>query len=95
MIVRGKSRDCLRQGRRTRLLREMVNDPCETKRKLPEPTVCPECGSAFMVCSLPGRILIWRRRSVRPLITPRKGIWTTTILTRRTFSACVGCVKAS
>lgn len=30
-----------------RLLRERVHDPYKTRRKLPEPTVCPQCGAHF------------------------------------------------
>jgi len=33
--------------RRDRLLRERVHDPYKTRLKLPEPTVCPECGSVY------------------------------------------------
>jgi NMD protein affecting ribosome stability and mRNA decay len=33
--------------RRDRLLREHIHDPYKTSRKLPEPTVCPECGAVF------------------------------------------------
>ena len=30
-----------------RLIRERVHDPYKTRLKLPEPTVCPQCGSTF------------------------------------------------
>ena len=33
--------------RRDRLLREHVHDPYKTRLKLPEPTVCPQCGAVF------------------------------------------------
>lgn len=33
--------------RRDRLTHERVHDPYKTPQKLPEPTVCPECGSVF------------------------------------------------
>jgi hypothetical protein len=33
--------------RRDRLLREHIHDPYKTPKKLPEPTVCPECGAVF------------------------------------------------
>ena len=36
-----------RQPRRDRLLREHVHDPYKTRLKLPEPTVCPQCGAVF------------------------------------------------
>jgi NMD protein affecting ribosome stability and mRNA decay len=39
--------DALHQGRKDRLLREMDHDPYKSKRKLPEPTLCPECGAVF------------------------------------------------
>jgi NMD protein affecting ribosome stability and mRNA decay len=35
------------QGRKDRLLRELVHDPYRSKSKLTEPTVCPECGAVF------------------------------------------------
>jgi len=33
--------------RRDRLLREHIHDPYKTPSKLPEPTVCPDCGAVF------------------------------------------------
>src|SRR5262245_39806821 len=33
--------------RRDRLIQEMVHDPYQAKRKLPEPTVCPICKAVF------------------------------------------------
>ena len=36
-----------RQPRRDRLIREHVHDPYKTRLKLPEPTVCPQCGAVF------------------------------------------------
>ncbi len=39
--------DYIRQGRRQRLIRELVHDPYMSKRKSPEPTVCPECGAVI------------------------------------------------
>ncbi|MHA1152712.1 MAG: BCAM0308 family protein [Alphaproteobacteria bacterium] len=30
-----------------RLIRERVHDPYKTRLKLPEPSVCPDCGAAF------------------------------------------------
>jgi hypothetical protein len=36
-----------RQSRRDRLIREHVHDPYKTRLKLPEPTVCPQCGAVF------------------------------------------------
>lgn len=43
-----KPTDYLHQGRKDRLLREMDHDPYKSKRKLPEPTLCPECGALFL-----------------------------------------------
>lgn len=34
-------------SRRDRLIHELVHDPYKTKRKLPEPTVCPVCKAGF------------------------------------------------
>lgn len=42
-----KQGDYLRQGRKDRLLRELVHDPYMSKRKLPEPSVCPQCDAVF------------------------------------------------
>lgn len=39
--------DIPRQPRRDRLIRERVHDPYKTRLKLPEPTVCPQCGAVF------------------------------------------------
>lgn len=36
-----------RTPRRDRLLRERVHDPYKTRLKLPEPTVCPDCGAVY------------------------------------------------
>ena len=36
-----------REPRRDRLIQELVHDPYKSKRKLPEPTVCPRCGAVF------------------------------------------------
>ena len=36
-----------REPRRDRLIREHVHDPYKTRLKLPEPTVCPQCGAVF------------------------------------------------
>lgn len=36
-----------RQPRRDRLIREHVHDPYKTRLKLPEPTICPQCGAVF------------------------------------------------
>lgn len=42
-----KHGDYLRQGRHDRLLKELDHDPYHSKKKLAEPTVCPQCGAAF------------------------------------------------
>ena len=42
-----KPADYLRQGRHDRLIRELEHDPYHSKRKLKEPTVCPECGAVY------------------------------------------------
>jgi NMD protein affecting ribosome stability and mRNA decay len=47
MTGRRKPSDYLHQGRKDRLLRELVHDPYQAKSKLAEPTVCPECGAVF------------------------------------------------
>jgi NMD protein affecting ribosome stability and mRNA decay len=39
--------NALHQGRQDRLLQELEHDPYKSKRKLPEPTVCPECGAIY------------------------------------------------
>lgn len=36
-----------RPPRMDRLIRERVHDPYKTRLKLPDPTVCPECGAMF------------------------------------------------
>ncbi|MEE9140337.1 MAG: BCAM0308 family protein [Alphaproteobacteria bacterium] len=36
-----------REPRMNRMIRERVHDPYKTRRKLPEPTVCPQCGAVF------------------------------------------------
>lgn len=36
-----------RPQRRDRLIRERVHDPYKTRLKLPEPTICPQCGAAW------------------------------------------------
>ncbi len=33
--------------RQDRLIRERVHDPYQTRSKLPEPTLCPQCGAVF------------------------------------------------
>ena len=35
------------QRRQDRLIHEWVHDPYQSKRKLPDPTVCPQCGAVF------------------------------------------------
>lgn len=45
--------------RRDRLIRERVHDPYKTRLKLPEPTVCPQCGAAWQA----GR---WQWAEARP-----------------------------
>jgi hypothetical protein len=47
MTNSSKRTDYLRQGRKDRLIQERVHDTYKSKRKLPEPTVCPECGAVF------------------------------------------------
>lgn len=43
-----KEKDVARRvPRADRLIREHVHDPYKTRLKLPEPTVCPECGAVF------------------------------------------------
>ncbi len=34
-------------GRQDRLLHERVHDPYKSKSKLPEPTICPDCGALY------------------------------------------------
>ncbi len=45
----GKDTDISRQGRSDRLIKEQVHDPYMSRAKLPEPTVCPECGAVLAV----------------------------------------------
>ena len=35
------------QARRDRLLKELVHDPYKSKRKLPEPSLCPQCFAVY------------------------------------------------
>ncbi|MEW5755330.1 MAG: BCAM0308 family protein [Pseudomonadota bacterium] len=42
-----KSTEYQHQGRRDKLIREMEHDPYKSKRKLPEPTVCPDCRAVY------------------------------------------------
>lgn len=42
-----KSTDYIRQGRENRLLQELEHDPYHSKRKISEPTTCPECGAVY------------------------------------------------
>lgn len=44
---KSKKTDYLHQGRKDRLLKEMDHDPYHSKRKIPEPSVCSECGAVF------------------------------------------------
>jgi NMD protein affecting ribosome stability and mRNA decay len=37
----------MKSRRRDRLIREPEHDPYKSRRKLPEPTACPECGAVF------------------------------------------------
>jgi len=37
----------VKERRKDRLIHERVHDPYKAKRKLSEPTVCPECGAIF------------------------------------------------
>lgn len=39
--------DVAKYGRRDRLIEERVHDPYQTRRKLHEPSVCPECSALF------------------------------------------------
>ena len=43
-----KTSDYLHQGRHDRFLREWQHDTYKSKSKLPEPTVCPECGAVYL-----------------------------------------------
>ena len=43
-----KQRDLSRRAARgDRLIRERVHDPYKTRRKLPESTLCPQCGAVY------------------------------------------------
>lgn len=42
-----KHSDYLREDRHDRLIRELEHDPYHSKRKIPEPNVCPDCGVVF------------------------------------------------
>lgn len=44
---KSKQNDHLHQGRKDRLLKEMDHDPYHSKQKIPEPSVCSECGAVF------------------------------------------------
>lgn len=44
---KSKQNDHLHQGRKDRLLKEMDHDPYHSKVKIPEPSVCSECGAVF------------------------------------------------
>jgi NMD protein affecting ribosome stability and mRNA decay len=43
----GKEGDVAKQGRRDRLIKEEIHDPYMARKKLVEPTVCPECSVVF------------------------------------------------
>lgn len=47
MTKSNQPQDLVREGRQDRLIQEWMHDPYRSKRKLPEPTVCPECGAVF------------------------------------------------
>lgn len=42
-----KPTDFIRQGRKNRLIRELEHDPYHSKRKIAEPTACPDCGAKY------------------------------------------------
>jgi len=43
-----KEKDLSRRGARgDRLIREHIHDPYKARLKLPEPTVCPQCGAVY------------------------------------------------
>ena len=42
-----QDRGSFRMLRREQLLQELVHDSYKTKGKLPEPTVCPQCGAVY------------------------------------------------
>lgn len=41
-------KDSAEQERQDRLIKERIHDPYMTRENPPEPTLCPECGVAFM-----------------------------------------------
>lgn len=43
-----KHPDYLRQGKHDRLLQELEHDPYHSKRKIAEPTVCPDCHAVYL-----------------------------------------------
>lgn len=47
MTTSRKPTDYLRQGRKDRLIHELEHDPYHSKRKIKEPTVCPDCGAVY------------------------------------------------
>ena len=47
MTGRNKSQDPAHQPRRDRMYEEHVQDPYQLREKLPEPTVCPDCGAVY------------------------------------------------
>jgi len=47
MTTHSKKSDYLRQGKDERLIRELDHDPYHSKKKLKEPTACPECDAVF------------------------------------------------
>ena len=43
-----KERDVFRRAARgDRLIRKHVHDPYKTRLKLPDPTLCPQCGAVY------------------------------------------------
>lgn len=46
-MTKRKTPNYLRQGRHDRMIQELVHDPYKSKRKLAEPTACPNCGAVF------------------------------------------------
>jgi len=47
MGTQGRNRDGL-PSRKDRLIREHVHDSYKSRRKLPEPTLCPQCGAVYL-----------------------------------------------